>query len=534
MFKECINLEDANLPLTCIGINDSAFQGDSKLTTINLSHITYLGANVFFFFSLLEYCDGPNSIQGELNLPNLTGTLGSYAFKGCVKLTSIASLGSITSIGSEAFRGCTNLVTINFPSTLTSVGGYALDNTAWYNGKDYGNVLCGSTIYYKYKRNGQPSSITVNVPEGVTYMCDECISGGGGYYPDLTITLPSTLKTLRGIGFMKIASLTVPSSVENIIDSCFNGCTLNTVVVEAGNTVYDSRDNCNAIIETATNTMLHAGTLVTFPSTVTKIAGRCFKGGTGTLTIPNIITTIGESAFGSTSYNHIIIPNSVTSMGVRGCYQMTSLQTITIGSGLQTLPSEMFVNATNLTSVTLSEGLLTIKGSCFKNTKSLYSITLPNTLTTLEGRVFSMGDVDTSKPDAICLSGGITFGTGLTKIVSQTFMRCKFTSLDLPANITTIDNYAIDSCGQLQSIIMRGVTSIGNYAFRNSALTSITIETSSVPTISETSFANDNGQYINSGNFTIYVPSNLLSSYQTAPIWSTLYNDGKIQPITTT
>lgn len=154
-------------------------------------------------------------------------------------------------------------------------------------------------------------------------------------------------------------------------------------------------------------------------------------------------------------------------------------------------------------------------------------------MTSIAGRAFDFIGIDTSKPDAICLSGGITFGTGLTKIEQQTFATAKFTSLDLPANITTIANYAIDTCRQLQSIIMRGVTSIGNCAFRGSALTSITIETSSVPTISGTSFKNDNGQYINNGNFTIFVPSNLLSSYQTAPNWSTLYNDGKIQAIST-
>ena len=123
MFKTCVNLEDVNLPLTCTGINNNAFNGDSKLTTINLSHVTYIGEGVFNGCSLLEYCDGPNSTQGELNLPDLTGTLGRYAFKGCVKITSVASLGSITAIGSNVFEGCTKLETVNLPLSCINLNG---------------------------------------------------------------------------------------------------------------------------------------------------------------------------------------------------------------------------------------------------------------------------------------------------------------------------------------------------------------------------------------------------------------------------
>ena len=58
MFSTCLNLEDVNLPLTCTGVNDNAFDGDSKLTTINLSHVTYIGGSVFNGCSSLEYCGG--------------------------------------------------------------------------------------------------------------------------------------------------------------------------------------------------------------------------------------------------------------------------------------------------------------------------------------------------------------------------------------------------------------------------------------------------------------------------------------------
>ena len=69
--------------------------------------------------------------------------------------------------------------------------------------------------------------------------------------------------------------------------------------VDAGNTKYDSRGNCNAIIETETNTLLYGTKNTIIPNTVTSIGGGAFNGCSGltTITIPNSVTSIGSSAF---------------------------------------------------------------------------------------------------------------------------------------------------------------------------------------------------------------------------------------------
>jgi hypothetical protein len=81
------------------------------------------------------------------------------------------------------------------------------------------------------------------------------------------------------------------------------------MTVDSSNTVYDSRDNCNAIIETATNTLIQ---------------------GCKSTIIPNSVTSIGEEVFNRcTSLSSITIPSSVTSIGSDAFYSCSGLTSIT-------------------------------------------------------------------------------------------------------------------------------------------------------------------------------------------------------------
>ena len=85
----------------------------------------------------------------------------------------------------------------------------------------------------------------------------------------------------------------------------YNCLGLTSIVVDEGNSVYDSRNNCNAIIETATNT-LHSGCQTTV--------------------IPNSVTSIGENAFdGCSGLTSVTIGSGVTSIGMyafRNCFEL--------------------------------------------------------------------------------------------------------------------------------------------------------------------------------------------------------------------
>lgn len=172
---------------------------------------------------------------------------------------------------------------------------------------------------------------SITIPEGVTSIGDKAFLWCG----DLaSITLPNTLKSLGEWLFYqspKITSIIIPSSVTSIADGVFYWASgLKNIVVEEGNPVYDSRENCNAIIETATNRLVAGCYETVIPESVTSIGSLAFSGDKFTaIEIPNSITSIERWAFAfSYGLTSITIPESVTSIGesaFMGCYDLTSI-----------------------------------------------------------------------------------------------------------------------------------------------------------------------------------------------------------------
>ena len=210
-------------------------------------------------------------------------SIGDWAFRDCTGLTSITIPNSVTSIGDRAFGGCTGLTSITIPSSVTSIGNYAF----W-----------GCT--------GLPS---IDIPNSVTSIGQDAFENCTG-----------------------LTSIDIPNSVTSIGSFAFLGCEgLTSINVAAGNTTYDSRDNCQAIIETANNTLIAGCMNSTIPNSVTSIGNYTFYGCTGltSITIPNSVTSIGICAFeGCTRLTSITIPKSVTSIGgvaFTGCTGLTDI-----------------------------------------------------------------------------------------------------------------------------------------------------------------------------------------------------------------
>jgi len=119
-------------------------------------------------------------------------------------------------------------------------------------------------------------------------------------------------------GCTGLTSIEIPNSVTSIGGGAFWDCTrLSNISVSSGNSVYDSRNNCQAIIETSTNALIIGCQKSIIPNSVTSIGNQAFEGCTGltSIEIPNSVTSIGGGAFyGCTGLTSVLIPNSVPSI----------------------------------------------------------------------------------------------------------------------------------------------------------------------------------------------------------------------------
>ena len=256
-------------------IGEYVFFGNTDLTSISIPNsVITIGDNAF------SECSGLTSVT----IGNNVTSIGYYAFMDCSSLTSITIPNSVITIRNEAFRGCLGLTSVTIGNSVTSIGDDAFSGCS---GLSSLSVESGNT---KYDSRGNCNAIIETETNTLLYGTKNTI-------------IPNTVTSIGRNAFYDcngLTTITIPNSVTSIGDYAFQNCIgLISLSVDAGNTKYDSRGNCNAIIETETNTLLYGTKNTIIPNTVTSIGGGAFNGCSGltTITIPNSVTSIGSSAF---------------------------------------------------------------------------------------------------------------------------------------------------------------------------------------------------------------------------------------------
>lgn len=464
----------------------------------------------------------PASITVDNVVYNVT-SIGEEAFSYCQNLTSVDIPEGVTTIGSNAFYLCQNLVSVTIPSTLENI------NNGMFRYCNLKKVTINSNALISKNRSWMGEVLLkdifgstveeINLGENITRI------GNLAFHEFKKLTSIQMTHHVTSIGsgaFQNCVSLTsiiIPNSVTSIDYNPFYGCeNLSSIQVENGNAVFDSRDNCNAIIRTADNVLITGG-----PNTV----------------IPNSVTEIGGGAFyNNANLTSINIPSSVVKIGSSAFWQCTSLTSISIPSSMKTIEEWAFFNCKNLASVSIADGITRIEKYVFEGCQSLTSFTIPTTVTSIGEEAFSG-----------CKLTSITIPKSVTSIEINAFRGCAFGATTIqveegntvydsrnncnaiirtadntlilgcrntiiPNNITTIGTSAFSACEELSSIsIPSSVTTIGSRAFAFCQLSDIYCYAEQVPEAGEDAFG------YQTRNIKLHVPAVSLDVYKNAEFW---------------
>ena len=308
-------------------------------------------------YDAFDYCEGLTAIT----LPEGLATIGGSAFYGCESLAAITIPASVTSIGREAFAACTGLASMTVAAgnkVYDSRGGCnAIIETATgtlafgckTSRVPHGVTAIGDEAFYKCS-----TLAAVTLPQGVTsigeyafYKCSALAS----------INLPEGLVSIGESAFHrcgKLTALALPASLATIGEDAFYDCSgLGSISVAAGNKVYDSRNGCNAVIETAT------GTLVL---------------GCKTTVVPGGVTAIGDNAFAECGITSVDLPASVTTIGMFAFSECMGLTSVTLPEGMATVGMSAFWGCANIATLSLPSTLETVADDAFGSCSSLKDV----------------------------------------------------------------------------------------------------------------------------------------------------------------
>lgn len=491
-------------------------------------------AEVTFEGELSSYQSHPevgyNNLSGTIIIPqtvtdsngnNYTVTsIGDFAFIRCSAITSVSIPPTVTKIGVAAFQYCEGLTSISLPPKAILY--------------DHAFAFCN----------------------GLTSI----------YIPDSVSVLINSYSSLYGI---------------NPFASCRG---IISIVVADGNPYLDSRNNCNAIILTATNVLLSGCQNTVVPSTVTTIGRDSFYACTGltSLTIPTSVTNIVGTPFigcsgltsiivesGNTVYDsrnncnaiietssnklllgcrNTVIPNNTISIwhfAFSNCY---SLDSITIPASVTAIGDEAFSGCTGLAQLNVPSTVTSIASNAFNNVRMIYYNGIASNYRNQHwGAIYMNGYIEDSlyfssstKDTLVGAHPRITTAvipSSVKTIGGRAFINCtELTTVTMGDSVAEIgrDSYGFSSgvdynygmafsgCSNLSSITLgNGVTTIHRHAFRDCSSLPLIIIPDNVTTIGDNGFNGCN-------NLTSIVIGRGLSSIE----WGTFFNCPNISNIT--
>ena len=495
----------------------SVFDTDGKLSVLDLSEAKIVEGGGYYNCIYNHYYYSSNDVIGSyafsgcnrltsLTLPDGITEIGDHAFEGCSELTSLTLPAGITKIGDDVFRGCSGLTSLTLPASITKIGDQAFHGCSGLKEVRF----CINDNLDTYLTKGHPY---IDVDCGIKYYIND---------KEITsIEIPSNVTTLGNYVFQgcsRLTSLTLPVGITSIGYRAFHDCSgLTSLILPAGAGITEigseAFEGCSGL------------TSLTLPAGITSIGSRAFQGCSGLTSIyvyaekvPKIDSNVFEgvdakkctlyvpmgtrddywlSGFGD--YFENIVEFEATGIDkitinlekagtlpdrIGKYYQITNLKIIGEINGTDLRMIREMARSGKLSVLDLSKAKIIEGGDCYYNDyytsndvigssaflgcSELTSLTLPDGITSIGSSAFLGCSGLTS----------LTLPAGIKWIGSSAFNGCSgLTSLTLPDGIVFIDSRAFCGCSGLTSLnLPAGITSIGDDTFQGcSGLTSLTL-----------------------------------------------------------
>ena len=303
------------------------------------------------------------------------------------------------------------------------------------------------------------------------------------------ITIPNSVICIQRNAFgccSGLTSLYIPASVRIIKDYAFKWCVnLESIKVDSKNKVYDSREKCNAIIETATNTLMFGCKNTIIPDSVKDISEyafhRCID--LRKIEIGKGISNIRENVFGGCiGLREVTIHPSLQSIELDAFSECCSIDKVfytgdikqwcsiknvgdlmyngsenlelsingeeikdklIIPGDVEKIGYSTFANCSKITSLKIEQGVQVVGHTSFASCRELREVILPDSVRMIGYGAFMRCE----KLKTVIL------GNGITKIGSLAFYQCSsLEEITIPESVIEIDSHAFNDCPNLRVV----------------------------------------------------------------------------------